>query len=144
MLKVLLPNHNNQSEDHIPKRVWSFSFTDFASVIYNEKDMIYLKNTTDLQMLYVPKLGRRASGNVELYAVSTINNSVLSVNAIDEDNSLLYHKMLVELDPGVQLGEYEYLLTDEIGELSSGILVIGELDSPVEYVNETEYEQYEN
>lgn len=139
-----MPNHNNQSEDHIPKRVWSFSFTDFHFDIYNEKDMIYLKNTTELQMLYVPKLGRRANGNVHLSAVSTINQSVLSINAIDEDNSLLYHKMLVELDPGVQLGEYEYILTDEIGELSSGILVIGELANPVEYIAESEYEQYEN
>ena len=95
-------------------------------------------------MLYLPKAGRRVSGNVHLEAVSTINQSRISIDAVDEDTSILYHKVWVELPSDVQPGEYEYLFSDRLGELSKGILVIGELDSPVEYNKLAEYEQYEN
>jgi hypothetical protein len=44
----------------------------------------------------------------------------------------------------VQPGEYRYSFSDEIGELSTGLLVIGDLQNPIEYINETEYEQYED
>ena len=106
--------------------------------------MIYLRHTTDLQMLYIPKEGRNATGNVLFNAIGTINQSVFSFSAVDEDTSLLYHKVLVELPQRVQPGEYKYVFSDEVGKLSSGILVIGDLQNPVEYTNETEYEQYEN
>ena len=94
-------------------------------------------------MLYIPKMGRSATGKVILTAVSTINQSVFSFTAIDEDSSLLYHKILVELPQRVQPGEYRYAFSDEIGELSNGLLVVGELESPIEFNNVTEYEQYE-
>ena len=94
-------------------------------------------------MLFIPKDGRGANGKVQLKAVSTINQSEFSFSALDEDTSLLYHKIWVRLPESVQPGEYRYSLTDEIGELSSGLLVIGDLQNPIEYINETEYEQYE-
>lgn len=126
------------------KDVVFFCFTKSDLAIYNEKrNMIYLRQTTDLQMLYIPKMGRSATGKVILTAVSTINQSVFSFTAIDEDSSLLYHKILVELPQRVQPGEYEYAFSDEIGELSNGLLVVGELESPIEFNNVTEYEQYE-
>lgn len=105
--------------------------------------MIYLKHTTELQMLYIPKMGRNATGNVQMAAFSTINQSGFSFTAVDEETSLLYHKVLVELAENVQPGEYRYSFSDEVGELSSGILVIGDLANPFEYIKETEYEQYE-
>jgi hypothetical protein len=106
--------------------------------------MIYLRHTTDLQMLYIPKEGRKATGNVQMTAYSTINQSGFSFAAVDEDTSLLYHKIIIELADNVQPGEYRYSFSDEIGELSSGLLVIGDLQNPIEYINETEYEQYED
>lgn len=114
-------------------------------LIYISKkgNMIYLRHTTDLQMLYIPKEGRCATGNVHLKASNTINQTGFSFVAVDEETSLLYHKVLVELSDNIQPGEYEYTFSDEIGELSNGLLVIGELESPIEYTNETEYEQYE-
>lgn len=105
--------------------------------------MIYLKHTTDLQMLYIPKEGRKATGNVSLKAHNTINQTGFSFVAIDEETSLLYHKILMELPINIQPGEYEYVFSDELGELSKGLLVIGTLEGPIEYINETEYEQYE-
>lgn len=104
--------------------------------------MIYLKKTTDLQILYIPKEGRMVSGKVHLQAFSTINQSGFSFNSVDEDTSLLYHKVLVELPNNVQSGEYQYEFSDEAGILSTGLLVIGETEMHVEYDNMTEYEQY--
>ena len=94
-------------------------------------------------MLFIPKEGRKAIGKVQFKAFSTINQSGFSFTAIDEETSLLYHKIWVRLADSVQSGEYKYSLTDEIGELSAGLLVIGDLQNPFEYINETEYEQYE-
>ena len=106
--------------------------------------MIYLKHTTDLQMMYVPKDGRDAKGDVSFKAFSTINQFGFSFDAAEENSSLLYHKILVELKDNIPAGEYEYTLSDEVGELSTGLLVIGDLENPIEYNKVTEYEQYEN
>ena len=120
-----------------------FCFTKKASDIYNEKtDMIYLKHTTDLQMMYVPKDGRDAKGNVFLKAFSTINQFGFSFDAVEESLSMLYHKVLVEPKKEIPSGEYEYTLSDEVGVLSTGLLVIGDLENPTEYNKEITYEQY--
>lgn len=104
--------------------------------------MVYLKHTTDIQMMYIPKNGRDAKGNVFFQAYSTINLFGFSFEAAEEDFSLLYHKVLVELTDNVPAGEYEYTLSDEVGVLSTGLLVIGDLENPIEYNKVTEYEQY--
>lgn len=104
--------------------------------------MIYLKHTTDLQMMYVPKDGRDAKGDVSFKAFSTINQFGFSFDAAEENSSLLYHKVLVELKQDIPSGEYEYTLSDEVGVLSTGLLVIGDLEIPTEYNKEIAYEQY--
>ena len=93
-------------------------------------------------MMYVPKDGRNAIGDVFFKAFSTINQFGFSFDAAEENSSLLYHKVLVELKEDIPSGEYEYTLSDGVGVLSTGLLVIGEIDSHVEYVIEKEYEQY--
>ena len=95
-------------------------------------------------MMYIPKEGRNANGNVFFKAWSTINQFGFSFDAAEENSSLLYHKILVELKDNIPAGEYEYTLSDEVGELSTGLLVIGDLENPIEYNKVTEYEQYEN
>lgn len=125
--------------------VWSFLLQKTEWIyILKKGNMIYLKNTTDLQMLYIPKEGRRALGNISLKAFSTINQYEFTIEAAEENTSLLYHKALVELQDNIPSGEYEYTLSDEVGELSNGLLVIGDLENPMEYNKVTEYEQYEN
>ena len=104
--------------------------------------MIYLKHTTDLQMMYVPKDGRDANGDVSFNAFCTINQFGFSFDAAEENSSLLYHKVLVELKEDIPSGEYEYTLSDEVGVLSTGLLVIGDLENPTEYNKEITYEQY--
>ena len=104
--------------------------------------MIYLKHTTDMQIVYIPKDGRDAIGNVSFKAFSTINQFGFSFDAVEEDTSLLYHKVLVELKQDIPSGEYEYTLSDEVGVLSTGLLVVGDFDNPMQYNKETTYEQY--
>ena len=104
--------------------------------------MVYLKHTTDVQMMYIPKNGRNAKGDIFFKAFNTINQFGFSFDAVEENTSLLYHKVLVELKENIPSGEYEYTLSDEIGVLSTGLLVIGDLDNPMEYNKEAEYEQY--
>lgn len=104
--------------------------------------MIYLKHTTDLQMMYIPKDGRDAKGDVFFKAFSTINQFGFSFYAAEENSSSLYHKVLVELTEDIPSGEYEYTLLDEMGVLSTGLLVVGDLDKPMEYNKVTTYEQY--
>lgn len=129
--------------DHILHRVWSFALQKRTLLYITEKaNMIYLKHTTDLQMMYVPKNGRDAKGNVFFKAFSTINQFGFSFDAAEEDTSLLYHKVLVELKQDIPSGEYEYTLSDEVGVLSTGLLVVGDLDNPMEYNKVTTYEQY--
>lgn len=95
-------------------------------------------------MMYIPKEGRNAKGDVFFKAWSTINQFGFSFDAAEENSSRLYHKVLVELKDNIPAGEYEYTLSDEVGELSTGLLVIGDLENPIEYNKVTEYEQYEN
>lgn len=106
--------------------------------------MVYLKSTTDIQMMYIPKEGRNAIGDIIFKAWNTINQYAFSFEAAEENTSLLYHKVLVELKGNIPEGEYEYILSDEVGELSTGLLVIGDLENPMEYNKVTEYEQYED
>lgn len=95
-------------------------------------------------MMYIPKEGRMASGNLLFSARSTVNNTEISLEVADLDTSSLYHKMLVELPLDIQAGEYEYTLSDNEGELSTGILIIGELENPIEYNKVIEYEQFDS
>jgi hypothetical protein len=50
--------------------------------------------------------------------------------------------VLVELKEDIPSGEYDYTLSDEVGVLSTGLLVIGDYEIPTEYNKELTYEQY--
>ena len=105
--------------------------------------MIYLKNTTDEQEVFFPKLiERREVWKVVFQATSTILSDRFSIDGIVNDCSALYYPMRVRLGDDVVSGEYEYILSDEVGVLSTGLLVIGDLENPTEYNNEARYEQY--
>ena len=49
---------------------------------------------------------------------------------------------MIRLSEGIMSGEYEYTLSDEVGVLSTGLLIIGEKEMLTEYNNEITYEQY--
>jgi hypothetical protein len=119
-----------------------FSFTKNRTAIYNEKTaMIYLKNTSEAQTLFIPKAERPAEGRMMLSLKSSINGVVAIYEVIDMMTSSLYYRIAVSLK-GEHPGEYEYELADGNGALSSGLLIVEGDESHIEYNNETTYEQY--
>lgn len=93
-------------------------------------------------MMYIPKSGRDAIGDIFFKAFSTINQFGFSFSAADEETSMLYHLVLVELREDIPSGEYEYTLSDREGVLSTGLLVVGEVNTPIEFNKVITYEQY--
>lgn len=104
--------------------------------------MIYLKHTTDLQLLCVPKTERNALADVTLRIKCTSTCREVIIESSEGNSSLLYYKMMIALPEKIMKGEYEYTLSDEMGVLSTGLLVVGDLDNSMEYNIETTYEQY--
>ena len=104
--------------------------------------MIYLKHTTEEQTLFIPREGRAAKGRLSFQAYSSVNLTGFVDEVTDANTSTLYFKIDITLKGNIPAGEYEYKLQDEVGVLSSGILMIGETQSPIEYNKVTEYEQY--
>ena len=72
---------------------------------------------------------------------SIINQSVFLLNVIDAAISDLYFRVSVMLPSDFPSGEYEYVLSDNTGELSTGLLIVGVLSSPKEYKKVIQYEQ---
>ena len=106
--------------------------------------MIYLQNTTESQVMFIPKNGKSPQGDLVFKAKSTIDLEV-EINQVvtDLQTSDLYFNLAVTLNAGLPNGEYEYSLS--VGEIlvSSGLLVIGENSKPSEYNKVITYEQYE-
>ena len=103
--------------------------------------MIYLKNISTPQVMFIPRC-MEANGGLVLSLKSTINQSVTQLNVIDAAISDLYFKVSVKLPADVCSGEYEYALSDNNGELSTGLLNVVESTSPKEYNKVIQYEQY--
>lgn len=106
--------------------------------------MIYINTLSSPQSVYIPKGERQPIGSLRFKAESTIDLFSFEMDVIDLNLSSLYHYISISYEDQIPSGEYKYELSDEKGVLSCGLLIIGESKSPIEYTNETEYEQYEN
>lgn len=104
--------------------------------------MIYLKDIRTPQVMCIPKSWREASGTISFNAKNTTAKAEFSFSASLEDTTMLYHKVRVTLPESIPSGEWEYVFSDMVGEISRGLLVIGDKDDAVEYYTITEYEQY--
>lgn len=105
--------------------------------------MIYLKNITEEQEIFIPIASEdREVWKVTLHIKSTISSDNFSIDGVVGIGSALYYPMMVELSEDIPSGEYKYTLSDEVGVLSTGLLVIGDLENPTEYNKEITYEQY--
>lgn len=108
--------------------------------------MIYLQNTTESQVLFVPKDCTIPADNQELVfkAKSTIDLSIMiNQGVVDLQTSDLYFNLAIALPEGLPDGEYEYSLKNGDTLLSSGLLVIGDYAKPEQHNTEIEYKQYE-
>ena len=104
--------------------------------------MIYLQNTTESQVLFVPKNGAEASGELTLKARNTLNQDFIIDQVLDLRTSDLYFNLAITLPEDCPDGEYEYALMDDNIVLSTGILGLQSADSRTEYEKDIVYEQY--
>lgn len=106
--------------------------------------MIYLQNTRESQVMFIPRNGETPQGDLVFRAKSTIDLVVeINQDVTDLQTSDLYFNLAIELPAGLPDGEYEYTLLSGQIPISSGLLVIGENGRPSEYEKEITYEQYE-
>ena len=103
--------------------------------------MIYLKNISESQDVFVPK-GKLAEGGLVFAIKGVISHAEISMNVFDLGTSDLYFRFSLLLPEGIPAGEHEYTLSDENGVLSTGLLIVGEPSSPIEYDKMIQYEQY--
>lgn len=131
--------------------------------------MLYIKNTTDTQVVRIPASGPKADGIVTLELLNVINRGPALVFEFDQavylvdadgkyvhdaddrqvavaaqgDASRLYYVVNVELPEDVTEGEYEYMASAGGELISCGLAYIGEPKASVkQYDNTVQYEQY--
>jgi hypothetical protein len=131
--------------------------------------MIYLKNTTDPQVVRIPVSLPKLDGIVTLRLVNTIDRgpavdsdfdqAVYLVDALGAyvhdadgkqvavadigDTSRLYYVLNVVLPDDMPEGEYEYTATVGDVTVSCGLAILGERETDTEqYENTVTYEQY--
>lgn len=105
--------------------------------------MIYLRNNTNPQVMYVPRNGQDIEGTLVFKAVSDMELD-MKIEEEFEDVQLTdrYAVITISLPAGLPDGEYEYTLTDGADIVSTGLLVIGEEETADQYEKEITYEQY--
>lgn len=74
--------------------------------------MIYLKNISTPQMVFIPK-SRETEGSLVFSIKSTINLSVSVDASVVDLQSVLFIRFLIELPADIATGEYEYSLMDD-------------------------------
>lgn len=104
--------------------------------------MIYLQNTTESQVLFVPRNGADASGELTLKMRNTIDQDFIIDRVLDLKTSDLYFNLSIALPAGCPDGEYEYALMDGNIVLSTGIIVLESAEARSEYEKDIVYEQY--
>lgn len=104
--------------------------------------MIYLKNTSTPQMIFIPKC-RETEGSLVFSIKNTIDLYAPVEAKVVDLQSELFVQFPVELPADINTGEYEYELTDDAGVVSTGLLVIEDESVVCEYKLSVQYEQYE-
>ena len=107
-----------------------------------KSEMIYLKNTRESQVLFVPRNGAEASGELTLKARNTLDQDFIIDRVLDLRTSDLYFNLSITLPEDCPDGEYEYALMDDNIVLSTGILVLQSADAQTEYEKDIVYEKY--
>lgn len=104
--------------------------------------MLYLRNTTELQWLMIPKDIGSASRELSLLVKSTVDKAALSLDVLDNGTFEHYYNVKLNLPSGMEDGEYEYSLLEDGKSLSKGLLMLGKSAPMGEYNKTITYEQY--
>lgn len=106
--------------------------------------MIYLSNTTDAQVAYIPR-DTEFSGTLGLSIKSTVDldTPYISATVVDLNVFRTVYAVAVSLPEGIQAGEYQYEFKAGGAPVSTGVLIIGEYSQAKEQYNKSiTYEQY--
>lgn len=104
--------------------------------------MLYLKNISQPQILFIPRDGSKDTGNLTLEVLSTIDKTLRTFNVIDNGFSDLYFNVSLSLPEDMPIGEHEYTLLNGPMVLSKGLLILTEDVTNTEYQKTITYEQY--
>lgn len=104
--------------------------------------MVYLQNTTDAQVLMIPRDGNRESGILSLKVRNTTDQQKFTLEVSDLETSDHYFNLAVTLPEELPTGEYEYSLEKDGIRFSQGLLMIGDFSSPSQYETAINYQQY--
>ena len=108
--------------------------------------MIYLSNTTDAQIAYVPRDTEIPAGTTLTFTMVNIVDMDVVVNALVIDMGLhrMFYNVALQLPDGATPGEYQFELRGDGELLSTGLAVIRDNGAGVtEYNKVIQYEQYE-
>lgn len=107
-------------------------------------EMIYLKNTTDAQTVFIPR-DTDLTGTLLFTARSTVGLDIpISATMLDLKVHRLCYALAVTLPEDIATGEYEYKLTAGGNLVSTGVLVVQDGPAPTGQYNQSiTYEQYE-
>ena len=117
------------------------------SLLYYIKstDMIYITNSTQSQVIYVPASEKKVEGAVTFTLKSTVNrNEPLTISVAQEGQSDIYYKFTLTLASTLEEGEYEYTLKQGNTTLDCGLAIVGSSSTNTEYNTVIQYEQYES
>ena len=109
-----------------------------------EGKMIYLNNTTEAQVVFIPR-DTNLTGTLQFTARSTVGLDIpISATMLDLKVHRLCYALAVTLPEDIATGEYEYTLRAGEEIVSTGLLVIRDgLTKAEQYNKEITYEQYE-
>ena len=109
--------------------------------------MIYLANTTDAQIAYIPRDTEVPAGTTLTFTMrSTVDlDTVLTALVIDMEFHRIYYNVAISLPEDTTPGEYQYELFADGESISTGLAVVRDNGREVtEYNKEIEYEQYQS
>lgn len=122
-----------------------FSFTNFGKTIF-VRSMIYLSNTTDAQIAYVPRDTEIPAGTTLTFTMRNTVDMDVVVTALVIVMGLhrIFYNVALQLPADATPGEYQFELRGEGELLSTGLAVIRDDAVAVnEYNKVIQYEQYE-
>ena len=106
--------------------------------------MIYAKQTSDPQTLYVPRnIFMMEAGDFVLGLKNTVSNSRMAIKPDGVVLGSIYYELTVSFPDDMTIGEYEYQLSQGDCLMASGLLQIGEYNyDRTEYAESIQYIQH--
>lgn len=106
--------------------------------------MIYAKQTSDAQTLYIPRnMFMTQDGDFALSVKNTVGLDRMTIKPDDVVSGRLYYEVTISFPADMTEGEYEYELMQGACQMASGLLIIGDYgEDRTEFSQSIQYKQY--